>query len=136
MKQGKKFFNILTRCKVIIIVPFTILFLSACMFKGVQNSSYLSDRRFAPKAQTAPIEIMIKMPLKPYILIGEVSAWADVPFWGTPDSQNAINKIKTMAREMGGDAIVNYRGHRAPAGTVGAGGFSAQGQVVRWRKQN
>ena len=120
-------------CRLVLVLAICVVSIPACTFRGVQNSSYLTDQHFPPKPPSAPIEIIIEKPDKPYILIGEVSAWADVPFLGTPDAQNAINKIKAMARDMGGDAIINYRGHRAPAGTVGAGGFTAQGMVVRWK---
>lgn len=122
-----------TRCIFILVVCIAMAFIPACSFKGVQDSSYLTDQRFPPKPANAPIDILTEKPTTPYILIGEVSAWADVPFMSRPQAQNAINKIKTMAREMGGDAIMNYQGHRAPAGTVGAGGFTAQGVVIRWK---
>ena len=119
--------------RIALLLVIYIAFTSGCTFKGVQNFSYLTDERFPPKSPTAPVEIIAAEPDRPYILVGEVSAWADVPLSGRPDAQNAIDKIKVMARKMGADAIIRYRGHRAPAGTVGAGGFTAQGMVVRWK---
>lgn len=136
MSKHKKLYfrsNCLSVCSLMLLLVLCSAAIPACTFRGVQNSSYLTDKRFPPKPPSAPIEIFNEKPDRPYILIGEVSAWADVPFMGVPDAQNAIEKIKAMARKMGGDAIINYKGHRAPAGTVGAGGFSAQGTVVRWK---
>lgn len=110
-----------------------VLSLAACTFSGEEGSTYLADQRYAPKPADAPIEIIPGEPDRPYILLGDVNAWADVPLFGNPDPQNAVEKLKVMAREMGGDAIIRYTGHRAPAGTVGAGGFTAQGMAVRWK---
>ena len=98
---------------------------------GAKYMSYLTDKRFPPKPESAPIEIIAGETDRPHILIGQVSAWADGPFF---EAQSAIDKIKAMARNMGGDAIIRYTGHRAPAGTVGQGGFTAQGLVVRWKQ--
>ena len=123
--------------RIALLLVIYIAFTSSCTSKGVQNFSYLTDERFPPKLLTAPVEIIAGEPDRPYILVGEVSAWADftldVTLSGQPDAQSAIDKIKVMARKMGGEAIIRYRGDRAPAGTVGAGSFSAQGMVVRWK---
>jgi hypothetical protein len=93
------------------------------------RSAYLTDQRFPPKPPSAPIEIFSGLPDKPYILIGEISA-------GQYLFGNAIEKSKEIARDMGGDAIINYRGYAAPAGTVAAGAFTAQGMVVRWKGED
>jgi len=47
--------------------------------------------------------------------------------------QTAIDQLKAMARDMGGDAIIHYRSNRAAPGTMGAGYLVAQGRVVRWK---
>jgi hypothetical protein len=96
------------------------------------RSTYLTEQRFPPKPPSAPIEIFSEVPDKPYILIGEVSD-RELGTWGPADPKLAIEKIKEMARNMGGDAIINYRGYTAPAGTVAAGAFTAQGMAVRWK---
>ena len=119
--------------RIALLLVIYIAFTSGCTIRGSQNSSYLTDERFPPKSPTAPVEIIAGEPDRPYILVGEVSAWADVPPLGLADAQSAIDKIKVMARKMGADAIIRYSGRRAPAGTVGAGAFTAQGMVVRWK---
>lgn len=116
-----------------LILVFATVLMTACTFKGGQEYSYLTEQRFPAKPATAPVDIFDNQPARPYHLIGEVSARSDVSLLTMPDSQDAINKLKAMARTMGGDAIINYRGYRAPTGTVGQGGFSAQGTVVRWK---
>ena len=111
-----------------------IAFTSGCgTINGVPSFSYLTDERFPPKSPTAPVEFITGDPDRPYILIGQISAGADVPTFSAPDPQNAIDKIKVMARKVGADAIIRYSGHRGPVGTVGAGSFSAQGLLVRWK---
>ena len=100
---------------------------------GAGDMSYLTDTRYPPKPESAPIAIFPGDPGRPYVVIGQVTAMADVPFFTMPDAQTAINKIKALARKMGGDAIIRYSGYRAPVGTQGAGGFTAQGTVVRWK---
>jgi hypothetical protein len=113
-----------------------VLVLVLCAFFSLACSSprstYLTEQRFPPKPPSAPIEIFSEVPDKPYILIGEVSD-RELGTWGPADPKLAIEKIKEMARNMGGDAIINYRGYTAPAGTVAAGAFTAQGMAVRWK---
>ena len=120
------------RSAIVVIVIALSATVSSCTFKGAEDATYLTDKRYPPKPANAPIEIISGEPDRSYILIGEVSAWADVDMLEGAKAQNAIDKIKAQARQMGGDAIIRYDGHRAPAGTVGAGGFTAQGNVVRW----
>jgi hypothetical protein len=132
-RERKIGYNHLVTCIIALLLLTYIAFTSGCTAKGSQRSAYLTDERFPPKPPSAPIEIISGEPLKPYILVGEVSALADVPLLESPDTQTAIDKIKAMARNMGGDAIIRYSGYRAPAGTVNAGQFTAQGMVVRWK---
>ena len=120
-------------CRLALLLLLAVVASPACTVKGAQNFSYLTEQRFPPKASSAPVVILDGQPDRPYLLIGEVSALSDVKLLTISDSQDAINKIKAMARAMGGDAIINYRSHRASTGTVGQGGFTAQGTVVRWK---
>ena len=94
---------------------------------GYKDFSYLADQRFPSKAPSAPIEIIFQIPDKPYILIGEVEVRGQIAL------QTAIDQLKAMARDMGGDAIINYRSYRAAPDTLGAGYLVAQGRVIRWK---
>jgi uncharacterized protein YbjQ (UPF0145 family) len=61
------------------------------------------------------------------LVIGEVEVRGQIGL------QTAVDQLKAMARDMGGDAIMNYRSYRAGPGTPGAGYLVAQGRVVRWK---
>jgi hypothetical protein len=107
--------------------------IAGCTIAGHQDMTYMTDQRFPPKADSAPIEILLGTPTRPYIAIGDVTAYADDPLWTMPDAQTAVERLKMMARKMGGDAIASFEGRRAPAGTQAEGNYSAHGIVVRWR---
>jgi len=96
------------------------------------DSAYLAAEQYPAKQPSDPIEIIMKVPDKPHIVIGDISCRGGA-FWGAADAQVVIDAMKTRARAMGGDAIIKYSSHRAPAGTVAAGAYSAEGTVVRWK---
>jgi len=114
--------------RLVLVLVICVVSIAACAPKeGYKNFSYLTDQRFPPKPPSAPIEIIIQIPDKPYVLIGEVE------IVGAITLQTAIDQLRAMARDMGGDAIINYRSNRAAPGTLGAGGLLARGMVVRWK---
>jgi len=119
----EKFFNYIGLFLVIFLVS-----IPACAPKeGYRDFSFLTDQRFPPKPPSAPIEIIFQIPDKPYVLIGEVEVRGQIGL------QTAVDQLKAMARDMGGDAIINYRSYRAAPGTLNAGILVTQGRVVRWQ---
>jgi hypothetical protein len=126
----EKFFNCIhpVICRIGLFLVLCVVFIPACAPKeGYKDFSVLIDQRFPPKPPSAPIEIIFQTPDKPYILIGEVEVRGQIGL------QSAVDQLKTMARDMGGDAIINYRSNRAAPGTLGAGILVTQGRVVRWK---
>jgi hypothetical protein len=114
--------------RVVLVLVICVVSIPACAPKGgYKDFSYLADQRYPPKPPSAPIEITFQIPDKPYILIGEVAVRGQIGL------QTAVDQLKAMARDMGGDAIINYRSYRAAPGTPGAGYLVAQGRVVRWK---
>ncbi len=114
--------------RLVLVLVICVVSIPACAPKGgYKDSSFLTDQRFPPKPPSAPIEIIFQTPDKPYILIGEVEVRGQIKL------QTAVDQLKAMARDMGGDAIINYRSNRAAPDTLGAGILVAQGRVVRWQ---
>jgi hypothetical protein len=128
--QKEKFFDYIHPIiyRLVLVLVIGVVSNPACAPKGgYKDFSYLTDERFPPKPPSAPIEIIFQIPDRPYILIGEVEVRGQIKL------QTAIDQLKAMARDMGGDAIINYRSNRAEPGTLGAGILVAQGRVVRWK---
>jgi len=114
--------------RLVLVLVICVASIPACAPKGgYKDFSFLTDQRFPPKPPSAPIEIIFETPDKPYILIGEVEVRGQIKL------QTAVDQLKAMARDMGGDAIINYRSNRAAPDTLGAGYLVAQGRVVRWK---
>jgi len=114
--------------RLVLVLVICVVSTPACAPKeGYKDFSFLTDQRFPPKPPSAPIEIIFEIPDKPYILIGEVEVRGQIGL------QTAVDQLKAMARDMGGDAIINYRSYRAAPDTLGAGRLVAQGRVVRWK---
>ena len=114
--------------RLVLVLFICVVSVPACGPKaGYKDFSYLADQRFPSKAPSAPIEIIFEIPDKPYILIGEVAVRGQIGL------QTAVDQLKAMARERGGDAIINYRSNRAAPDTLGAGYLVAQGRVIRWK---
>jgi len=114
--------------RLVLVLVICVVSTPACAPKeGYKDFSFLTDQRFPPKPPSAPIEIIYQIPDKPYILIGEVEVRGQIGL------QTAVDQLKAMARDMGGDAIINYRSYRAAPDTLGAGRLVAQGRVVRWK---
>ena len=114
--------------RLVLVLVICVVSTPACAPKeGYKDFSFLTDQRFPPKPPSAPIEIIFQIPDKPFILIGEVEVRGQIAL------QTAIDQLKAMARDMGGDAIINYRSYRAAPDTLGAGRLVAQGRVVRWK---
>jgi hypothetical protein len=115
-------------CRLVLVLVICVVSIPACAPKeGYKDFSYLAEQRFPPKPPSSPIEIIFQIPDKPYFLIGEVEVRGQIGL------QTAVDQLKAMARDMGGDAIINYRSYRAAPGTPGAGYLVAQGRVVRWK---
>jgi hypothetical protein len=88
----------------VLVLLIGVVSIPACAPKeGYKDFSFLIDQRFPPKPRSAPIEITFQIPDKPYILIGEVEVRGQIGL------QTAVDQRKAMARDMGGDAIINYR---------------------------
>lgn len=114
--------------RLVMVLVICVVSIPACAPKGgYKDFSFLTDERFPPKPPSAPIEIIFQIPDKPYILIGEVEVRGQIGL------QTAVDQLKAMARNMGGDAIINYRSNRAAPDTLGAGYLVVQGRVVRWK---
>ena len=114
--------------RLVLVLVLGVVSIPACAPReGYRDFSFLTDQRFPPKPPSAQIEIIFQIPDKPYLLIGEVEVRGQIGL------QTAVDQLKAMARDMGGDAIINYRSHRAAPDTLGAGYLVAQGRVVRWK---
>ena len=114
--------------RLVLVLVVGVVSIPACAPKGgYKDFSFLTDERFPPKPPSTPIEIIFQIPDKPHILIGEVEVRGHIGL------QTAVDQLKAMARNMGGDAIINYRSYRAAPDTLGAGYLVAQGRVVRWK---
>ena len=116
----------LTKCLAIILFSvFVAGYSVGCVeVRGVS----LEPGKYQPRAKDHNIELHAGIAPSEAIVLGSVSA-NGCP-WCT--DEYVVSKIKERAREMGGDAIYNFRSYTAPTGTVGAGGLTIQGTAVRY----
>jgi len=104
-----------------------------CQSTRVQ-STYLGGDRFESRPTSHPIEILRGDPTRPFVTVARITAVArGNSYLGTVgDEEECIGKLKERARQLGGDAVIQFEVYMAPQGTVGAGNITAQGFVVRW----
>ena len=118
-----------------IIVMFVVIGCLAygCGYK-VSHVMY-SNETYSPKADSYNLSVFNTPPDRKYIKIAHIYAMPSNGGDISADSADkAINALKKRAKELGADALIVTKIHMAPSGTVGQGGFSGEGDAIRWRE--
>ena len=111
----------------------SLLFLTACT-TAIKSTGSLYGAKYSARPLDAPVEIIVGVPSRPHIVIGDVAATSD-GYHGRKliAGDQVIPVMKAKVREMGGDAGINFKGGNAPIGTTGEFHYSCRGQVIVWK---
>jgi hypothetical protein len=118
----------------IIIVAAILLFTVEMYGCGYRVTHIMaSNEVYSPKPDSYDIIVFNEAPNKKYIKIAHIYAFprnsGDV---SSTSPDKAINALKDRAKELGADALIVTSIHMAPSGTWGQGGFSGEGDAIRW----
>ena len=121
----------------LIIFVFVLITTTACTTDvwNVQAIKY-TDQSFTPKPDNYNIDTLFGEAKKPHIVIAHISVnqkGFHMLSFEAKDSGSAIRALKKRARELGADAIMNFKVHVGASGTVGSGTASAQGVAIKWK---
>ncbi len=107
-----------------------LLIAVACASAPRVHSAIVSPQE--PREASAKVEFISGAPSRPHIVIGNVVVEQPPHLGGDADASACMAALKAEVLRMGGDAVVQFEFHAAPAGTQGAGSYTAQGVVVKW----
>jgi len=95
--------------------------------------AYLANQRYAACGPSHAIDIDRYASSRPHVLIGKIVGRQPADPWtGKADGRECIGEMKNVARQVGGDAILELQITRAGWGQANAGSVTAQGYIVRW----
>lgn len=103
-----------------------VLELSAC--GGSADFVFLTERRFPARPESHPVEVVDGSPARPSVRIGSATAH---PFVGSTE-QTCLDAVKESARQVGGDALLNWHSEVGAPGTVGQGLWTCRADMIRW----